>query len=270
MSTELVAPPLENPLSFIARPTPQLRATLTQYQASLPPADFADLLALIRSAFGKYTAKLLEFRAGPERASALHQMMDKELKAADGLPVTCGRGCSGCCHYEVEIMRDEAEILKSVVQQGFPIDRSRLEEQASRARQGVEWSRFWSPQNRCVFLGANGACQVYEERPAICRKHLVTTPASACTTAGAAVAPVQVLMAEILLSAAVSLYGTAFASLSKMLLAAQQCDEAAPASGTRHPPDPHAVRALPPGRTNPDPRAAEATAHLALRTNFPS
>jgi len=157
-------------------------------------------------------------------------MMDKELKAADGLPVTCGRGCSGCCHYEVEITSDEAEILKSVVQQGFPLDRDRLEEQAARARQAVEWSRFWSPQNRCVFLGEDGACQVYEKRPAICRKHLVTTLPSACTTAGAAVAPVQVLMAEILLSAAISIEGVRFASLSKMLRGALEADATGSAS----------------------------------------
>lgn len=225
MHPDPAAAPTDAPLYFIARPTPQLRATLNHYQAALPPADFADLVALIRRTFDKYTAKLLEFPAGADRASALHRMMDKELNAAASLPVTCGRGCSGCCHYEVEITNDEAEILKSVVQQGFPLDRERLDEQASRARQGVEWSRFWSPQNRCVFLGENGACQVYEERPAICRKHLVTSPASACTAPGAAVAPVQVLMAEILLSAAISLEGVTFASLSKMLRSALQAEE---------------------------------------------
>jgi hypothetical protein len=42
---------------------------------------------------------------------------------------------------------------------------------------------------------------------------------SACTTADAAIAPVQILLAEILLSAALSLNGRAGASLAKMLLA---------------------------------------------------
>jgi len=49
---------------------------------------------------------------------------------------------------------------------------------------------------------------------------MVTTPARSCTTPGEPVAPVQVLLAEILLSAATSLEGTTFASLPKMLSAA--------------------------------------------------
>ena len=105
---------------------------------------------------------------------------------------------------------------------GFPVDRQRLALQAARERKSAEWSKFGSPDNRCVFLGTDGACQIYEERPAICRKHLVTTPAFACTTVGATVLPVQALLAEILLSAAISIpvEGASFASLSKMLSAA--------------------------------------------------
>jgi hypothetical protein len=74
-----------------------------------------------------------------------------------------------------------------------------------------------SKENRCVFLGDDGACGIYEDRPSVCRKHVVTTPAAACTTEGAAVAPVQVLLAEILLSAGLSLDGVEFGSLAKML-----------------------------------------------------
>jgi Fe-S-cluster containining protein len=248
MILQLDAAPSTNALGTIARPTPQLRATLAHQEAVLPPAEFAEMLAWVCSAFDKYTAKLLEFRAGAERATALHQMMDRELKAAAGLPVSCREGCSGCCHYEVEITQDEAELLKLIVQDGFPLDRDRLEEQASRERQGPEWKRFGSPQNRCVFLGKTGACQVYEDRPAICRKHLVTSPARACTTAGAAVAPVQVIMAEILLSAATSLEGATVGSLPKMLRAALQADQRQTTPGART--GGHAMFSLPPGRAN--------------------
>ena len=224
MTTDLADAPPQGALDFIAKPTPQLRATLAQYELMLSPMEFADLLGNIRSLFRKYTAKLLEFPPGIERGRALHQMMDKELKAAAALPVSCREGCSGCCHYEVEITQDEAEILKQVVQDGFAIDRDRLETQAARARKSPEWGRFWSAANRCVFLGETGGCQIYEHRPAICRKHLVTSPANACTTTGGAVAPVQVLLAEILLSAATSLEGATSASLAKMLRAALQAN----------------------------------------------
>jgi len=214
----------EDFLGFIAKPTPQLRATLEHQQSLLPRHEFKELLAWVSSAFDKYTAKLLDFQPGVARGTAMHQMMDRELKAAADLPISCRAGCSGCCHYEVEVTEDEAEILKMIVQEGYPVDRERLSEQAARQRQGVEWQRLGHQQNRCVFLGATGGCNIYESRPAICRKHLVTSPASACLTAGAPVAPVQVLMAEILLSAAASIEGTATGSLPRMLHSALQAD----------------------------------------------
>src|SRR5258708_4679072 len=94
-----VVPVVENPLDFMARSTPRLRAAVEQHQSTLSPADFADLMANIRSIFEKYTAKLLEFRPGAERGTALHQMMDQELKVVSQIPISCRRGCSGCCHY---------------------------------------------------------------------------------------------------------------------------------------------------------------------------
>ncbi len=208
----------ENPLGFMARPTPQLQAALRQQQAMLPPVEFAEMMVAVRSVFEKFTAKLLEFAPGVERGAALHRMMDHELKAAAPFPISCRKGCSGCCHYEVEITRNEAAILSEAVAGGLPIDHDRLNLQAARERQSPEWRRYGSEDNRCVFLGADGACQVYHDRPSICRKHLVTTPVAACSTAGLTVAPVQVLFAEILLSAELSIEGTEFGSLPKMLL----------------------------------------------------
>ena len=174
----------------------------------------------IRSIFLKYTAKLLEYPAGRERGTALHRMMEQELKAAGELALTCHRGCAGCCHYEVEITEDEAVILSDAVQRGVAIDRERLALQAARERQSPEWGKFFSPDNRCVFLGPENTCAVYADRPSICRKHLVVSPPAHCTTAGAEVAPIRVLLAEILLSASLSIEGNAFGSLAKMLVAA--------------------------------------------------
>jgi Fe-S-cluster containining protein len=217
----MTATPAEasHPLDFVSHPTPQLRSVIAAQESVLGAADFQELLGAIRSTFGKYTARLAEFSAGADRARARHTMMDREVHAAAHVQVSCGKGCAGCCHYEVEVTPDEAVLLREVVQRGVPVDRDRLELQARRERQSVEWLRFWSPENRCVFLGADGACQIYEHRPSICRKHVVTSPVAACTTAGAAVAPVQILLAEILLSAALSLNGSAGGSLPKMLLA---------------------------------------------------
>jgi Fe-S-cluster containining protein len=208
----------DDPLGFIPRPTPQLRTAVERQRGALPPSDFADFLSNVRSAFNKYTAKLLEFEPGIHRGVALHRMMDNEMKAAAHVVVTCCKGCSGCCHYEVEVTNDEAVILSIIVQEGLVIDNARLAIQAARERKSPAWRRFQDPGNLCVFLGDDGACRIYEHRPAICRKHLVTTPAVACTTDGMAVAPVEVLLAEILLSAATSIEGTSCGALPKMLL----------------------------------------------------
>jgi Fe-S-cluster containining protein len=235
-----VLPSAADPLGFMAKATPQLRSAIDRQQALLAAGEFAEMLTTLRRLFEKYLAKLQEFPAGAERAAALHQLMDRELKAAVDLPVQCHRGCSGCCHYEVEITRDEAVVLRDLVLGGFPIDHDRLERQAARARKSPEWLRFGHPDNRCVFLTQEGACGIYEDRPAICRKHLVVTPVAACTTPGATVAPVQLLLAEILLSAELSLVGDGFGSLPRMLAEAlrEHREETA-----REPDETHALRA---------------------------
>jgi len=211
------ATPADDPLAFIARPTPPLRTAVTRLQVQLVPAEFAGLVGQLRSLFDKYTAKLLEFEPGVARGRALHQLMDRELQAAAHIPVTCRRGCCGCCHYEVEVTQDEAAVLRHAVESGVAVDRDRLDRQAARERRSPEWLRLGALENRCVFLADDGACRIYEDRPAICRKHVVTTPAVACTTPGATVDPVTVLLAEILLSAGLSIAGTPFGSLPGML-----------------------------------------------------
>ena len=212
--------PEGNPIEFIRSPTPRLKAFVPLQRAQLPQADFEQLIGTVRSIFFKYLGRLTEFPEGRERARALHRMMNEAMKAADSLPLTCGRGCSGCCHYEIEITEGEAALLAEAVAAGVAIDTDRLATQAARERRSPRWSPVISDDNRCVFLGGDGACRVYESRPSACRRHVVTSPAHACATPGEAVAPVEVLLAEILLSAALSIEGTRYASLSKMLTAA--------------------------------------------------
>lgn len=212
----------ENPLGFMARTSSSLRAVVAAQQQALPSAEFAGMVASIRGAFEKFTARLLQFEPGPARAVALHEMMERELKAAATVPISCRRGCSGCCHFEVEVTQDESALLHDIVRGGHPLDHERLALQAARERQSPEWLRFGARENRCVFLGEDAACSIYADRPAVCRKLTVTSPASACTTKGAEVLPVQVLLAEVLLSASLSLPGTETGSLSRMLLQAMQ------------------------------------------------
>lgn len=211
--------PPDDPLAFVARPTPRLRASVEHQRKVLSQGDFITFLGVVRSAFDKYCSKLREFAQGVQRANGLHRMLDASQKAIVGISITCKRGCSGCCHYEIEITRDEAEVLGTLVRGGVDIDLSRLAKQAGRERKGPEWRDVLQADNRCVFLGTDGACRIYESRPAACRRLLVTTPAEACTTPGQPVAPIEVLTTEILMSAALSIDGVSVASLSKLLTA---------------------------------------------------
>ena len=186
----------------------------------MPPADFLEMLGQIRLLYNKYCAALAAAPAGSDRARAFHRMMDAAVATAANIPVSCRYGCCGCCHCEVEITEDEAAVLREKIHGGVEIDRERLAKQAARPLHSPAWQIPWSRDNRCVFLSEEGVCRIYEDRPAACRRLLVTTPAEACTTPEMAVAPVRILLAEVLVSAAVQINQGVFATLSKMVRAA--------------------------------------------------
>ena len=209
--------PERAPLAFLPHPTPWLREFVTAQAQTLPAEEYTRLLATLRELHTRYLVVLQEAAPGTARAEALHRMLDRALATAHDQPLSCRRGCAGCCHFEVEITPDEAALLAVKVRAGAAIDRERLRLQSARPRLDPAWSRFFAPENRCVFLGDDDACRIYESRPAACRRLLVTTPAEACTTPGAAVAPVPVLIAEVLLSAALEMASGTQASLASLL-----------------------------------------------------
>src|SRR5262249_51654131 len=107
--------------------------------------------------------------------------------------------------------------LAELVRAGHPIDRARLAEQASRPDRSPAWQAGMAPANRCVFLADDASCSIYAERPATCRKHPVSTPAALCARPQAVAPPVLVPLADVLLSAALSLEEDAPASIPKQL-----------------------------------------------------
>ncbi len=208
------------PFAFIAKPTPQLASTLAELRETLPATVFEELVREVRRVYQLYSDRLREMAPGVARGRELHRLLNRTMEQAAPKNISCRRGCAACCRYEVEITWDEAEVLKEAVLGGVAIDETRLSALAQRERKSPLWSNLGDPESRCVFLGEDGACRVYEHRPAICRKHLVTSPPAACGTPGEPIAIVRILFAEVVLSAALGIDAVACGSLSKMLWAA--------------------------------------------------
>ena len=204
-------------LGFIRSPTNRLKSILWRKASSADTIEFDSILESVRSLFEKYTRILQDTPPGVPRAESLHQLIDLALEEAKTLPITCRSGCSGCCHFAVEITRDEAELLVELLTSGVEIDIGKLERQAKREPTSPEWQVHWSNESRCVFLGSDSRCRIYEHRPAACRKLLVTTPAALCTSASTEVEPVNALAAEIIVSAAMSLGDHKQGTLPSML-----------------------------------------------------
>jgi Fe-S-cluster containining protein len=138
-------------------------------------------------------------------ASQLSQTAD--AAAADaGAPVSCAKGCGACCRQLVSISTVEARALAKLVaampepRRGeigarFAAALTRLAEsglaERDHAAPDARYPLAETPQQRlaadwfalqiaCPFL-EDEACGIYEDRPLVCREHLVTSPAANCS-----------------------------------------------------------------------------------------
>lgn len=120
-------------------------------------------------------------------------------RVASGM--SCRSGCAACCRVMVATTRGESELLRDRIQKTPPPQRSGWNE-AIRERNGLleEISRRSDPpsdltrleglidtcesyerENRpCPFLGPDRMCQVYEDRPLLCRICWVLTDPKDC------------------------------------------------------------------------------------------
>jgi Fe-S-cluster containining protein len=115
-----------------------------------------------------------------EAHATLDAILERDLRREPARPaIQCSRGCSHCCHGPVEIWPHEAALLVAAARaDGLELDRARL---ARQARQSLDTWREQPPADTaCAFLGADGACRVYEARPNACRKLLVVSRPELC------------------------------------------------------------------------------------------
>lgn len=93
------------------------------------------------------------------RLQKVYRVADDLFKVREEF-VACGRGCSSCCHMNVMVSAIEAQ---------------RMAKASGRALRTVPRSIVHRPGEfsgtACPFLGSDGACTVYEDRPLACRMH---------------------------------------------------------------------------------------------------
>ena len=112
---------------------------------------------------------------------AIQEIIDTESEKNGHGKIKCGKGCSFCCHYHVDITDDEAELLVEFSKEiKIQIDKQYLEKQKDK---NVDtWEELKYSERRCVFLDADGSCKVYEHRPVSCRTLQVITDPKLCST----------------------------------------------------------------------------------------
>ena len=109
---------------------------------------------------------------GKKRIEQLHKEMDKALIIdlhKNPETITCKKGCSHCCDMRVDIFDDEAVLMADIIRNNqVKINREEFKRQRSLGNKDFENS-----SRPCIFLRKN-KCQIYESRPAACRKYYVT------------------------------------------------------------------------------------------------
>ncbi len=92
--------------------------------------------------------------------------------------ILCSKGCSDCCSQLVTISKSEVSLLLKIP---VKINLEQLKKQHHLTTDN--WTQELSEEEgKCVFLNRdNGACNVWEHRPANCRNYFVTGSNKHCS-----------------------------------------------------------------------------------------
>ena len=113
----------------------------------------------------------------PQAVMRFHARVDSilaESHRSHAVEVACRRGCSLCCHMQVEVLPPEAFALAAWLKRHrSPAQLARIE---ARLQDNAERTGALGIEGRkraniaCALLGDDGACTAYEARPAQCRR----------------------------------------------------------------------------------------------------
>ncbi|MFA6238360.1 MAG: YkgJ family cysteine cluster protein [Bacteriovorax sp.] len=122
-----------------------------------------------------------------EKARFVHNVVDDYNKEVFSHPLVkelspCKTGCSACCHTQVSVTEDEAELLISRITDGIKIDYALLKTQMKAGDNSDEFYKLSFEDRKCIFLSSDKTCQVYNDRPSVCRTNAVIGEAAQCST----------------------------------------------------------------------------------------
>ena len=124
-----------------------------------------------------------------KRARIIHKSIDEFNEEIFAHPLVqqfspCKVGCTACCHTQVSVTEDEAELLAQRIREGIEIDLELLEHQSKVSEETGTFYQLKYEDRKCVFLDDSGACSVYEDRPSVCRTNAVLGDAQQCLVSG--------------------------------------------------------------------------------------
>lgn len=142
--------------------------------------EFQNLFVFVLENLKRITDKLT-------KAKLIHQMVDEFNEEVFAHPLVqelspCKLGCTACCHTQVSVTDAEAKLLASRINNGVSIDQHRLQIQAKTKNNSNAFFKLKYEDRKCIFLGEDGGCRVYEDRPSVCRTNAVLGEASQCDT----------------------------------------------------------------------------------------
>lgn len=118
--------------------------------------------------------------AGHAPSHAAADQFIKDVVRTSSEPISCRAGCAFCCHQPVFASFNEFETLKNhLLDTGRKIERDRVQAQYDDINDGA-YQKLEVAKRKCVFLGEDNCCTIYEVRPLNCRRLNVYSDPKSC------------------------------------------------------------------------------------------
>lgn len=121
-------------------------------------------------------------KAGHAMAYKSALLFIDHTEANSSEPISCRAGCGACCHQPIFTSFIEFQAIREHLEkEGRKVSRAVVSKQRAHTDDGI-YKKLPVPERRCVFLGEDQNCTIYEVRPLTCRRYHVYSPPSHCVS----------------------------------------------------------------------------------------